>query len=220
MRRIFLFLIMSILLLTVGCSKTTTYNNTKSLTENEENISSREPENSNIYGFVESNANWAVDPTPENLLSDSYSVLKIKVDSIENAQFIDNLNYKKPFTPINVEVITVLAGENISGNITIYTIGGDVLLSEVIKHQPSETTEKMGLNKTPQSVKDSTYIKYSSDHDYSFEVDKEYVVILDKQDNNIYTVAANGYGIFNCQNYMRSTDETFTNVLSGEKLNL
>ncbi|MGL5354669.1 MAG: hypothetical protein ACRDA5_15355, partial [Clostridium sp.] len=63
----------------------------------------------------------------------------------------------------------------------------------------------------------TNYIRYSSDSDYKFEVNKEYVVILNKQKNNIYTVYGNGYGVFKSNNKLeKSLDSSYENVLTGD----
>lgn len=163
-----------------------------------------------IYAYSTSMNSWAIDPeNPEELIVDSAAVVKIKVISIGRAKFFDSLDRFKPLTPVKVEIIEVLSGENLSGEKTIYTDGGEILISEQIKHLPQQS-EKMGLTKLEPEKQNSTYISYTSEYDYDFEIGNEYVVILYKQVNGIYTVIANGYGIFKQEN------QIYKNVITGK----
>lgn len=224
MKKIFLSLIISSLLI-IGFHNI----NNKSLIDNHDiNYSTEDSKyneiaNNQIFATIENHFSWAIDPTiPENLIADSSSIVKIKVLSINESMFIDSLNYDGPLTPINVEVIETLSGSELPDSLDIYKFGGIVSISKLIEHQPEETTRKMGIDKIDKSEQNVNFIKYSSESDYDFKIGEEYVVILNKQANGIYTISAEGYGTFNLSNKegalskSKASTNTYTNVLTGK----
>lgn len=233
MKKIFLCSIASLLLL-VGCSKNN-IEETSYIPNNEEVIENTTIPKDKIFAFIDTNNSWAIDPTiPEEVIKDSSSVVKIKVLSTENAEFIDTIDSYEPFTPINIEITDILSGENLSGEMKIYSLGGDVLISDAINNLPETDAKKMGFTELSNEEQNSKYISYTSEYDYDFEVGKEYVVILDKHPNNIYSIAAYGYGIFESAGKsskelapsksnslsLQSSEPIYKNVLTGVELNL
>ncbi|MGL5351781.1 MAG: hypothetical protein ACRDA5_00500, partial [Clostridium sp.] len=103
-------------------------------------------ENKEIFGTMDTNFSWAKEPTPQNLISDSSAIVKIKILSIGDSEFMDSLNYDRPLTPVNVQILNVISGDKLSDTLNIYTLGGDVKVSELIKHKPKEVIDKMQLN--------------------------------------------------------------------------
>lgn len=50
-------------------------------------------------------------------------------------------------------------------------------------------------------------VSYKSEYDYNLKPDEEYVLIVAKNSNNVYTIVGNGYGVF-------KEDEETTNAKS------
>jgi len=140
---------------------------------------------------------------------------KVKILSVGNAEFIDTLNLNKPITPIKVQVLENISGDILPDETTVYMFGGKVSVLEAIKNLPQESIKKMGLDNIDKKNIDSSYISYTSDSDYNVEVGNEYIIILDKQSNDIYTIAANGYGVFKQNNKLKSGNN-YNNVLTDE----
>lgn len=220
MKKLIILLLITVPLL-VGCSETNS-KQTSDILNDKEIASSNDIETSQIFGTFTSENSWAFDPTiTENLIDSSQSIVKIKVVSIEKSNFIQSLNSDRPLTPLNVEVVENLSGENLSGELKIYSFGGKVLISDLIKHLPQQTIEKMELNTLSTEQQNSMYISYESEEDYDFKVGKEYVVILNKQPNDILTVFASGYGIFQSDDVNSKTSKKiYKNILTGKELKL
>ena len=122
----------------------------------------------------------------------------------------------------NVEIKDVLKGNCSLGEKTIYMIGGDVKVSEVINRKSEAEIEKMGLDTLSDEEKESMYISYSTDYDFPLEVNRDYAVILSNSD--IPTIMGNGYGIFENKNNVNGLNtlstNSFTNVLTGKALDI
>lgn len=169
-----------------------------------------------IFGVFKRSASWAFDPTPENLIINSTAVAKIKVLSIKKPVFFNELDPNTPLTPVKIDVTDIISGELQQNENTIYISGGTILISDLLESKSKESAEKMGLLSLDNQKKNTMYIDYTSDYDYDFIVDQEYIVILNKQANNIYTVFGNGYGIFYSNNYsLKSTKNFYNNVITG-----
>ncbi len=183
-----------------------------------------ESEDKKIFGTVSISSNWVKDPTlPENVfdMSKNPCVILINVKSIGEASFV-NTSDSRPYTPINVEIKDVLKGNCSLGEKTIYMIGGDVKVSEVINRKSEAEIEKMGLDTLSDEEKESMYISYSTDYDFPLEVNRDYAVILSNSD--IPTIMGNGYGIFENKNNVNGLNtlstNSFTNVLTGKALDI
>lgn len=172
-----------------------------------------------IYGEFSKQASWAVNPEiVQNLLDHTDRVVKVKVLEKHDAIFINEIINDHPFTPYQVEVQEVISGEY-SGDHTIYVDDGEVLISEAIKALPFESVDKMGLTKLSKQEQESQYIRYTSPWGHSLEVGNEYVLILNKENNGMYTVFTNGYGVFVEEKQGGSTTKpTYSNVITGKIL--
>lgn len=213
MKKVVLYLLILGLLFTFGCSK----NDSKSSSNNNQISQSNPVEEKKIYGTMDINYSWNVEPIAKNLVENSASVARIKVLSTDEALFVESLKYDSPLTPINVEILEILSGDEITSPTTIYEFGGTVSIEELIKNTPEEQIQKMGIDKLTEEEKSTNYIEFASDTEYTLEDGDEYIVILYKQPNNIYTLAANGYGVFKQSNTSNAKSITYTNVLTGEE---
>lgn len=159
-------------------------------------------ENHQIYGTFKSEASWATDPTePKNLLeiTENNAILKVKVKSIGEALFLEStedFNDPNPYTPIEVIVKNSLYGEKLDKINTIYLKGGHIKIYDLMKKLDQDTIEKMVIDTLSEEDQKTMYVSYETDYDYSLKPNEEYVLIVAKNPNNIYTVVANGYGIF------------------------
>ena len=201
-------------------------NNNKAVAETNANttqntVSTNDTDNKLFYGTYETNANWVKDPTePKNLLqmTKNNSVIKVKVKSIGEAVFLEKTTdfYDPiPCTPVEVIVKETLDGQPIDEIKTIYLSGGNVKVSDVMKSLDQGSIEKMGFNTLTKEQQETLYISYKSDVDWDLEPGEEYVVVVVKQAPNIYTVVANGYGIFKEDKELKGA---LKNVLTKKEL--
>ncbi|MGM0867543.1 MAG: hypothetical protein ACQEWF_23100 [Bacillota bacterium] len=193
-------------------------NDVANISEENNNSSNISPEN--IYGTFESEYSWVKDPKlPENLIHEGItSIVHLKVLSMGEAEILpkkENFYNDTPYTPIEVEIVDTISGNPLSGKKTVYIQGGNIKISKLIESMDIQRSNKMGLNQLSQEKKDTMYITYSSDHDYKMEIGEEYVVILVNPAEDIYTVMANGYGIFDIEK-TKSSKKIFKNVVTGK----
>ena len=142
-------------------------------------------------------------------------------------------NYYNPYqpcTPIKVELIENLYGEDIVlKDDIIYMQGGKIRISELIKHLDDVDIERMGLNTLTKEEKENKFIKYSTEYSTDIQEGKEYVVIIGKMDNGVYTIVDEGCGIFVAENINLTADDTSTvnqtngivlkNIFTNKKIN-
>ncbi|PFA69767.1 hypothetical protein CN378_03090 [Bacillus sp. AFS015802] len=180
-----------------------------------------------IYGTFEAEHSWDIDPrVPENLISNGKtSVVQLKVLSVGEAEMLpktENFYTEIPYTPINVEIIDTISGNPLSGKKTIYIEGGDIKISKLLSSMDTQRSSKMGLDELSQDQKDSMYISYKSEFDYKMKTGKEYGIILVNPIEDIYTVMANGYGIFDLDTTantksVKMASKMFKNVITGKE---
>lgn len=182
-----------------------------------------------IYGTIETHYSRNTDPSiPENLLIEGASIVRLKVISTGEAEILpatEDFDSSRPFTPINAEVLDTVYGNTLSGEITVYISGGDIKIANLIDNtREKESIDKMGLNDLSQDEKESQYISFLSEDHYMMEVGEEYMVIIGKQDENVYRIISNGYGIFEIpltNASARSSNKLmYTNVLTGKEFDL
>jgi hypothetical protein len=202
-------------------------NTTTSIASNEEGLevkdSVEEISSDNIYGTFEDQYSWTVDPSiPENLMDDRTSIVHLKVLAEDEARMLpkkDNFSSPTPFTPYEVEIIETISGNPLSGHLTVYVRGGNLKISKFIESTPERQIEKMGLNKLSNKEKDSKYLAFTSATDYKLKPGKEYALLLSEPADNIYTVNANGYGIF-YKIKTKNGETKYKNVLTEKESNL
>lgn len=171
-----------------------------------------------IYSSFMNEANWVADPSePKNLLqfTKDNTIIKVKVKSIGESIFLEkttNFNNPKAFTPVEVAVEESLDGESLNNINTVYLRGGDVKISELIRTLDQATIEKMGLDTVTKEHQKTMYVSYKSEYDYDLKPGEEYVLIVAKNSNNVYTIVGNGYGIF------KEEEETTSETTSKVKL--
>jgi hypothetical protein len=196
-------------------------------TENPEKASKDTINPEKIYGTFEAEHSWAKDPkVPENLITEGKtSVVQLKVLSVGEAEMLpktENFYTETPYTPIKVEILDTISGNQLSGQKTIYIEGGDIKISKLLSSMNAQRSSKMGLDKLSQDKKDSMYISYKSEFDYKMKPGKEYGIILVNPTDDIYTVMANGYGIFDLDTTTdtqsaKIASKMFKNVITGKE---
>ena len=156
-----------------------------------------------IYDTIMSEASYSLDPTiPSNLLKGvNRHIVKVKVKNIEEAEFLPTTRYYNnpyaPCTPIEIEVISNLYGDDITPNDNkIYISGGDIRISNLEKSLDETDIERLGINNLSNDEKMNEYMRYSSEYSYDFEVGKEYVLILGDIGDGFYKIVDDGCGIF------------------------
>lgn len=166
---------------------------------------------------------------PQNLLNNNYTfVVKVKVIAIgSEAQILPRTenfyNPYMPYTPIEIEVIDSISGDNLTGKMTVYIQGGDIKISALEKTIDVEEQKKMGIYDLTKEEKESMFIEYSIDNNYDLVENNEYVLLLSKQATDLYTINSNGYGIFVEDSSIvknRSNSMVLKNVLTGNKLEM
>ena len=158
---------------------------------------------------------WIYDPIPKNLIPDSNAVVKMKIKSEEYPVFFNELDGRTPLTPYNVEITEVLSGDLSLGDFKIYNTGGIVKLSDYIKQISEEEAKIKGY--LDLENKEEDFLKFDEEHFYRLREGNEYLVILNKQDNGIYTPSANGYSIFFANNTLVDINEIdYENVISAD----
>lgn len=197
----------------------------KEATLNTESTSKREtPKEKKIHSTAGRIVCWAINPkdTKEILESSDdrspISVVKASVKSIEDAVFFketENFSPTRPFTPVKVELQNKLHGVDVGKLDTVYLEGGDASIFEIMKTIESETAEKMGYSDLSESQQKEMYVSYKDDYDYNLSLNKEYVFILVRRNNGVYTIFGNGYGTFL---EVANNPKTFKNVITGSTL--
>lgn len=200
--------------------------------ENKQYVSLQEeisPED--IYSVSQSENLWAWNPREPRIILmnvEEASVVHVKVQSIGEAEILpksENFYTYRPYTPLEVEIGETVYGSALSaGNKTIYIQGGDIRISNLLNSwvgNEYEGLEKMGLTKLSKEEQKTKFISYTSEYDYKMEPGKEYAVIVAKQptEDDIYTVIARGYGIFEIEETEQG-EKIYRNVITGKTLKL
>lgn len=176
-----------------------------------------------VYGNFTIESSWVADPSePKNLLKiiKDNAIIKVKIKSIGEAIFLNktkNFNDPNPFTPIEVIVEKSLDEQPLPNINTVYLRGGDVKISDLMEKIDQETIQKMGFDTLTKKQQETMYVSYKSEHDYNLKPGEEYVLIVAKNSNNVYTIAANGYGIFK-EAEGTTSEVTSKNVLTKKEL--
>lgn len=178
-----------------------------------------------IYGTVGIENSWYADPAdPNNLITNESYVVKVEIISIGEAKMLPKTEHfddsKQPYTPVEVEIIKTISGNELSGTVTVYLSGGDIKISDLIKSLDEALVKKMELNTLSQEEQNKKYISYKTTYDYKLKTGNQYVVILNKQADEIYAIVANGYGIFQADQALlkEKKQEIFKNVLTDKEL--
>ncbi|MGD6774655.1 hypothetical protein ACQCT3_15770 [Sutcliffiella horikoshii] len=193
--------------------------------ENKQNVSIQEEISpADIYSVSQSQNSWAVDPRePRNLLFEGTSIVHLKVLDIKEAEVLpkyENFYTYMPYTPLEVEILDTIYGNDLSGKKTIYSGGGDIRISNLLDSWVGSEyvgLEKMGLTKLSREEQETKFISYTSEYDYKMQPGKEYAVILAKQqtEDEIYTVMGRGYGIFEIIQTNQGA-KIYRNVITGK----
>lgn len=169
----------------------------------------------NDYSGSYADISWVYEPTPKNLILDSNAIVKIKVKSEEDAVFFNEMHKRIPFTPYNVEITEVVSGDLSLGDFKIYNTGGIVKVSDYINQISEEEAKLKGY--LDLENKEESFLKFNEEHFYRLREGNEYLVILVKQENGIYTSFAGGYSIFAPRNISGNSNDTdYENVISAD----
>ena len=182
-----------------------------------------------IYKTIEGGEEcWAYDPTVvKNLLEDnseSKYVVKVKVLSVGEGEMLPKQeNFYDPYTcytPIKMQIIDNLLDTNkISGTITAYMTGGKMKIANILKGTKQEI-EYMGISDVSQ-VDPEQYIEYkwSTLPYYEPNIGDEYIIVVNKTNQNLYQIFCDGYGIFKVEKLDNGT-EIYRNVISVKLLEM
>ena len=155
--------------------------------------------------------------------SESKYVVKVKVLSVGEGEMLPKQeNFYDPYTcytPIKMQIIDNLLDTNkISGTITAYMTGGKMKIANILKRTKQEI-EYMGISDVSQ-VDPEQYIEYKwSVAYYEPNIGDEYIIIINKANENLYQVMCEGYGIFKVEKLDNGTEE-YRNVISGRLLEM
>ena len=204
--------------------------NVISIQNNKEDNDSTSNSKKEIYKTIEpAEACWAYDPTaPENLIKDHIEtkyVIKVKVKSVGEAQILPKQeNYYNPdswLTPIKIEIEENLLGLNdISGDLTAYIDGGLIKISNLLKTISYSRAVSLGINNLTKEEKEQ-YIEYKSTGNTYYEptIGKEYVIIVNKTNDNLYQIVCGAYGIFSVEKNVNGK-EIYKNVKTEKTLDI
>ena len=107
----------------------------------------------------------------------------------------------------------------ISGTITAYMTGGKMKIANILKGTKQEI-EYMGISDVSQ-VDPEQYIEYkwSTLPYYEPNIGDEYIIVVNKTNQNLYQIFCDGYGIFKVEKLDNGT-EIYRNVISGKLLEM
>lgn len=173
-----------------------------------------------IFDVISSEASYKSDPTePSNLLDSSNRyIIKVKVLDVGEAEFLPKTDlYNNPYTPstpIKVEIIDTLYGENVQPkDDIIYISGGDIKVSNYEKNIDETDIARLGINELTEEEKESQYLRFTNKYFYNVEIGQEYVVIVGKIGNDTYKIVDEGCGIFIPENNDISDRSAISNKL-------
>ncbi len=181
-----------------------------------------------IFDTIMSEASYSLDPTiPSNLLKGANRhIVKVKVKNIGEAEFLPTTRYYNnpydPCTPIEIEVISNLYGENITPkDDKIYISGGNIRIANLEKNLDETDIERLGIDKLSNDEKMNEFMRYKSEYSYDFEIGKEYILILGDIGDGLYKIVDEGCGVFVENNSnARSIDiNNLKNVVTDVKVN-
>ncbi|CAG9621315.1 hypothetical protein [Sutcliffiella rhizosphaerae] len=178
------------------------------------------PKNIIITSESHSQYKWAFSPKiPHNLLTEEKtSIVGVKILSKGEAEILpatEDFYTFDPFTPIEVEIMETIYGNTLGGTMTIYQDGGEISITNFMANPTNQQrAEKMELTRLSKEEQDTTYLSFTSEHDYRLQIGKEYALILTLQTEGIHTIMVNGYGIFKIGE-TESGERIYTNVLTG-----
>jgi len=179
------------------------------------------------YGFQDIEYSWAYDVTDyTKVINNAQRILKVKIVEINDGTFkYATNNNSRPLTPIKVEVLDVLYGEEEDKDIKeIYQIGGDVTIEQMKNYYPIEKIKKMGLDKVSDSDSKTKYISYRSESLANLEVNQVYVVnLVNGSFDEALVISPDGYGVFKLNESTTlslNSNETYTNVITNKIINV
>ena len=102
-----------------------------------------------------------------------------------------------------------------SGTITAYITGGKIKISNLLETIKYEDAKSLGiLNLSIENQK--KYIEYiGTTPYYEPTIGDEYIIIINKTNENLYQVMCDGYGIFRIDK--SNNQEKYINVITGKE---
>lgn len=191
----------------------------------EDSIAFEKNEKEKVIIPVDIENSWAFDVSqPEEIFKDAELAVAIRVNSVDEIGFFIDSESGTPVTPIQVEIIEILAGEIARGEAVIYQWGGLVSARQEIDISNPERVKKYGWDKLTDEQLDQTYFDYKGEWYFEFTPGNEYVVALqqDEVTGDLY-LGANGYDVFirlenNVTSFSSSIDTILTNVLTDNEI--
>ena len=185
-----------------------------------------------VYDMIISEESYAFDPTDFSkiLKEKNRYIITAKVEKCGEATFLPKTeyynNYHTPCTPIILKDIKILSGKDnitIEKN-TIYTLGGDIKLSNLKNNLDETDIKRLGLDKLNKTEMNTQVMRYKTTYSYDLEPNKEYAFIIGKIGNNIYKIVDEGCGIFeinkqNTNSKINNNNLQLVNVVSKKITN-
>lgn len=158
-----------------------------------------------IYGNQSATANWALSLNEvDYVVSESDYILRVRI--LEKKDGLFKVDDPFPVSPIKVQVLETLKGNNVPEVIDISQRGGYVTIRQVMESTTKERIQKMGLDKVSEKEIDELYIYYEFDNYQNLELGETYIVLL-KGDN--FSLFGNGFTIF------KPTNKKYANTING-----
>lgn len=154
---------------------------------------------------IQSDYIYANDPQElKNLVLDPYTTI-IQITALSSTadtsgvfvKDLQTLGSNKPVTPVSIKIDSVLYGQPIDQNLsTVYLDGGIVSIDDLYHNLPAGDVQKMNLGDLNENERKTKFAAYSSESDVTLEKGKQYILVVYKQTDAVYTVAGNAYGTF------------------------
>lgn len=202
-------------LLVSACGSTTATIDSQQVSTQTSQVLTMQPQ---IFGNIQMSTSLAYEPTAQNLLNDTTSVVKVKVTGLGEAHFVDGVGFSdEPQTPIQFELLETISGQTISTDAHIYASGGLVSLAEMVRGLAPERIAKMEIDQLTHEQQAEQFMLYSADYDVELTVGETYVFLVVQQENGDYSLLLNGYSVFTPSDVSTlGSDITATNILSQE----
>ena len=217
MKRMSLFLVVTLLVALVGCSTTdiekdnnlSSCKKTTLLETDSKEVSNKDnAQNKEEISVVSAESSWAIDVTDPSVVEENSDYfLKVRVKTKEKTKYFVK-NSIMPSSTYNLEVLEIIKNnnnnKNVPKNIKIAVNGGVVTKQEYVNTMDEESKKKTKVDTLSNSeLKQKILIK--DEGYYELEQGKEYYIFVcditdDKNYNGYYCIREGGYDIFKNNN--------------------
>ena len=217
MKRMSLFLVVTLLVALVGCSTTdiekdnnlSSCKKTTLLETDSKEVSNKDnTQNKEEISVVSAECSWAIDVTDPSVVEENSDYfLKVRVKTKEKTKYFVK-NSIMPSSTYNLEVLEIIKNnnnnKNVPKNIKIAVNGGVVTKQEYVNTMDEESKKKTKVDTLSNSeLKQKILIK--DEGYYELEQGKEYYIFVyditdDKNYNGYYCIREGGYDIFKNNN--------------------